>query len=169
MDELGISYVGWNISNKNETSAIFKTDCQKTSGFTEEDLSPSGTWLYHMLNGTVDEVTEEAVVVGELGMGSENVQFQAQVKNSWEAEGKKFYQYDLTLENVSDAVMNQWAIEVEFSEEIHLSDGWNGNYTVNGNVLQITSKEYNGTMEVGGQVKDVGFIISAGPELTLAE
>lgn len=169
MDELGISYVGWNISNKNETSAILKTDCQKVSGFTEEDLSASGTWLYHMLNGEVEEVTEEVVAVGDVGMGSEEIQFQAQVKNSWEAEGKTFYQYDLTLENVSNVAMNQWTIEVKFSEAISLSDGWNGNYTVNGNVLQITSKDYNGMMEVGGQAKDVGFIISAGPELTITE
>ena len=68
MDELGISYVGWNISNKDETSAIFKTDCQKTAGFTEEDLSSSGSWLYHMLRGNgqesagsaSDEVLDEA-------------------------------------------------------------------------------------------------------------
>lgn len=167
MDELGISYVGWNISNKNETSAIFKSDCQKTYGFTTEDLSPSGNWLYHMLNGIVEEVTEDAVVIGDVGMGSDEIQFQAQVKNSWEAEGKTFYQYDLTLENISDVVINEWIIEVEFNEDISLSDGWNGNYSVDGNVLQITSKDYNGIMESGGQVKDVGFIISASENLLL--
>lgn len=167
MDELGISYVGWNISNKNETSAIFKSDCQKTYGFTTEDISPSGNWLYHMLNGVVEEVTEDAVVIGDVGMGSVKIQFQAQVKNSWEAEGKTFYQYDLTLENISDVVINEWIIEVEFNEDISLSDGWNGNYSVDGNVLQITSKDYNGIMESGGQVKDVGFIISASENLLL--
>lgn len=167
MDELGISYVGWNISNKNETSAIFKSDCQKTYGFTTEDLSSSGNWLYHMLNGIVEEVTEDAVVIGDVGMGSDEIQFQAQVKNSWEAEGKTFYQYDLTLENISDVVINEWIIEVEFNEDISLSDGWNGNYSVDGNILQITSKDYNGIMESGGQVKDVGFIISASENLLL--
>lgn len=169
MDELGISYVGWNISNKNETSAIFKQDCQKVSGFTEEDLSPSGTWLYHMLNGETDQVTEEEIQVGETGMGSEYIQYQAQVKNSWQAEGKTFYQYDLTLENTSDAPMDAWAVEVKFSEDISLSDGWNGDYSVHGDTLSITSKDYNGAMDAGGQVKDIGFIISAGPELALAE
>lgn len=49
MNENGVSYCGWNISNKNETSAIFKSSCNKTSGWTEDDLSQSGKWMYDML------------------------------------------------------------------------------------------------------------------------
>lgn len=49
MNENGVSYCGWNISNKSETSAIFKADCTKTSGWTTEDLSASGKWMYEML------------------------------------------------------------------------------------------------------------------------
>lgn len=37
-----ISYLMWNLSNKDETSAIITPACSKTSGFTEEDLSLSG-------------------------------------------------------------------------------------------------------------------------------
>lgn len=49
MNEYGISYAAWNLSNKNESSAILLPDCQKTSGFTEADLTESGKWLYRML------------------------------------------------------------------------------------------------------------------------
>ena len=49
MDAEGVSYVAWNLSNKDETSAIFKTDCQKTSGFTRDDLTQNGQWIYDML------------------------------------------------------------------------------------------------------------------------
>lgn len=51
MDQYKVSYVAWNISNKNETSAILKSTVEKTSGFTKEDLSDSGKWLYHTLTG----------------------------------------------------------------------------------------------------------------------
>ncbi len=54
MNEYGISYVAWNLSNKNESSAILLPDCQKTSGFTEADLTESGKWLYRMLNKYFD-------------------------------------------------------------------------------------------------------------------
>lgn len=49
LDEYGISYVAWNLSNKAETSAILKSSCGKVSGFTLEDLSDSGKWLYERL------------------------------------------------------------------------------------------------------------------------
>ena len=51
MDELGISYVNWNLSNKDESSAILQSGCTKTSGFAPEDLSQSGKWLYRLLTG----------------------------------------------------------------------------------------------------------------------
>lgn len=51
MNQYGVSYVAWNISNKNESSSIFKADCNKISGFNEEDLNPSGKWLVEMLTG----------------------------------------------------------------------------------------------------------------------
>lgn len=49
MNDCGISYVAWNLSNKEETSAILQSICSKTSGFTQDDLSASGKWLYRML------------------------------------------------------------------------------------------------------------------------
>ncbi len=52
MDEYGVSYVAWNLSNKAETSAIIDSGCNKTSGFSEEDLSSSGKWLYRMFTGS---------------------------------------------------------------------------------------------------------------------
>ena len=49
MNQYGISYAAWNLSNKDENSAILKSDCTKISDLTEEDLSESGRWLYRML------------------------------------------------------------------------------------------------------------------------
>lgn len=49
MNQYKISYVAWNLSNKDESSAILKSTCKKTSNFTNEDLSDSGQWLKSML------------------------------------------------------------------------------------------------------------------------
>lgn len=49
MDALGISYVAWNLANKNEASSLISSGCSKLSGFTESDLSVSGKWLYGVL------------------------------------------------------------------------------------------------------------------------
>ena len=45
-----IGYCVWNMSNKQETCALIKSDVSKTSGFTRDDLSESGRWFYDMQN-----------------------------------------------------------------------------------------------------------------------
>ncbi len=50
MNDYGVSYVAWNLSNKDEASAMIKSSCKKVSGFTEDDLSESGKWVCEMLN-----------------------------------------------------------------------------------------------------------------------
>ncbi len=55
MDEYGVSYVMWNLSNKDESSSILKSSVTKTSGFTYDDLSQSGRWLYNMLQDALAE------------------------------------------------------------------------------------------------------------------
>ena len=49
LDKYNISYAAWNLSNKNETSAIIRPECSKTSGFAMSDFSQSGKWLYKTL------------------------------------------------------------------------------------------------------------------------
>lgn len=45
LNKYKIGYVAWNISNKNETSALIRANCQKTGGFTKSDLSKSGKFI----------------------------------------------------------------------------------------------------------------------------
>ena len=83
----------------------------------------------------------------------------AELFNTWNSGGDNYYHYILTLTNNTGAPCSKWAIEVQFQGAITLSDGWNGDYTVSGNTLRITSKDYNGSVESGGTVSEVGFIV----------
>lgn len=49
MDEYGVSYIAWNLSNKQESSSIIKSSCSKVSGFKKSELSDEGRWLYNLL------------------------------------------------------------------------------------------------------------------------
>lgn len=173
MDTYGISYVAWNLSNKNETSAILRTDCKKTSGFEAEDLSSSGKWLFQMLTGEklAEEVLDtndyegQDVVDGTVQEGKAS--YTAVVKNSWESNGEHYYQYELTIRNDSDQEITGWELQLPFSEEIHLTDGWNGDYRAEGNILHIAAKDYNCVIPENDRVTDVGFIISGSSELRI--
>lgn len=45
INDYNLSYVTWSLCNKAETSALLKSSCTKTSGYTKEDLSDAGKWI----------------------------------------------------------------------------------------------------------------------------
>ncbi len=45
LKENSISYSIWNLSNKNEASAMILPECSKTTGWTKDELSESGKWF----------------------------------------------------------------------------------------------------------------------------
>lgn len=175
MDQYGVSYVAWNLSNKDESSAILLSSCSKTSGFGQEDLSESGRWLYQMLTerqGGASADTSDADAAdaedqtADGGGGQVMVDGEIEVtmyqKNNWEEEGRPVYQYELTIKNTSDQDCTEWSVDIPFDKNIELTDGWNGDYSVQGRLIHVTSKEYNGRIPSGGTTGDVGFIVKMG-------
>lgn len=45
LNDRGVSFIAWSLSNKNETSALIQPGCTKLSGWTENDLSETGKWF----------------------------------------------------------------------------------------------------------------------------
>ena len=195
MDSLNVSYICWNLSNKNEASALFKPDCNKTSGFTEDDLSAEGVWLQGVLSGDAPQSAQGEIAganaiagagasgtagaQGEIAGATDSQQgttlpagspaqsveasegalsFTANVVNSWEADGRRFYQYSGTLTNNGSSV-NGWQLTLSLGAPFTLTDSWNGRFSVAGSDLQIANVEYNGQLGSGASASDIGFII----------
>lgn len=183
MDRYGISYVAWNLSNKNETSAIIKSSCNKTSGFSWDDLSESGKWLFTVLTGESgftgsvpdeqpDTPTNPSVEPqpGETDVVvNGTVEVTLELKDSWVSEGYYCYNYNITVKNTSDKKLENWEAQIVFNENIVLNQGWSGTYTVNGNVLKISPVNYNSTIEAGQSVSDIGCIIQGSSNLQVVE
>lgn len=49
LNQYKISYTIWNLSNKNESSALIKNTCNKTSGWNKADLTATGKWFLTVL------------------------------------------------------------------------------------------------------------------------
>lgn len=45
IEKYNVSYMCWNLANKNESSSIFPENSTKLSGWTDEDLSGQGIWI----------------------------------------------------------------------------------------------------------------------------
>ena len=70
---------------------------------------------------------------------------------------EKFYQYQLTVTNRGTEEVSSWEISVSFSEDIILSDGWNGEYTEKGKKLTI-SYYTNEDMKIRGMIETIIFL-----------
>lgn len=211
MDDYGVSYVAWNLSNKNETSSIISASCQKTSNLETSDLSDSGKWLYNMLTGkkstagasdnakrdttenksgrkeqskndsddhknnkkdnsTINDSSNagsskdntDAKTAGDWlvsATGNSDIDVTVAVSNQWETEGKTYYQYTVSIDNISSEKLKKWKANIKFNVDITFENGWNGQMTVKGKTLAIEPVDYNSTIEAGASVTDIGFIV----------
>lgn len=183
MDQYKVSYVAWNLSNKSETSALIKSSCNKRSGFTAEDLSASGKWLYSVLTGNSAEQAGESwigcntpppPVYTDNGTeknltDASGLEVAVSAVNSWEQGDLSYYQYTLTVTNPAEADCTGWTLELNFAGDINLENGWNGNYAADGSKLTVTAMDYNSQIPAGGSVSDVGFIVSGSKDSVLLE
>ena len=45
LDQYDISFICWNLANKNESSSVIRSDVSALSGWSEDQLSESGKWI----------------------------------------------------------------------------------------------------------------------------
>lgn len=55
LDSYNVSYICWNLANKNESSAMIKSGVSKTSGWTYNDLKEEGQWFVDVLRGRISQ------------------------------------------------------------------------------------------------------------------
>ncbi len=58
IDEYNLSSCIWNLSNKDETSALINSDCEKTADFLYDDLSEHGKYFFDYLTDNTDEAED---------------------------------------------------------------------------------------------------------------
>lgn len=51
INDNNVSYVGWSLCNKAETSALIASSCSKLSGWNDSELSETGKWLRNFIAG----------------------------------------------------------------------------------------------------------------------
>lgn len=178
MNELDVSYICWNLSNKDETAALFKPGCAKTSGFTLDDLTDEGLWLVDTLKSPGFSREEVALARAEVKDNSagaqmlvsadDTLQWTFQVADRWEEGGRTFFRYEMAGSNYSAGVKS-WSVVVPFNGEVTLEDAWNCKASASGTRLTVANGAHNGNVPAGGFVRDVGFIVSGPADLAVVE
>lgn len=182
MDANNISYCIWNLSNKAETSSLIQSSCNKTYGWTENELTEAGKWYLGILNSGV---TPGSVSIDESDSGnsyngnnnnnnnnnsnnnstpavtasSANTQVTIANSGGWSTGSGNCSQYTVTIKNTGNTAIKDWSITVSFSGNIALDQSWSGNFSVSGSNVTIKPVDFNNEIAAGQSV-EVGFIIS---------
>lgn len=188
MDANNISYCIWNLSNKAETSSLIQSSCNKTYGWTENELTEAGKWYLGILNSgvTPGSVSIDGSDSGNSYNGNNNnnnnngnnnsnnssnnntpavtassANTQVTIANSggWSTGSGNCSQYTVTIKNTGSTAIKDWSITVSFSGNIALDQSWSGNFAVSGSNVTIKPVDFNNEIAAGQSV-EVGFIIS---------
>lgn len=175
LNRYGISYMAWNLSNKNESSSLLKSSCKKTSGWSASDLSESGIYVVRQMKGKLSGGTGgtsngSSSSGAASGTSSKAKSVKASKKyctvsvkkdGSWK-KGKRYYTlYRVTIRNKSKYNISGWKLRVKFKYSIKKSDKWNGGFTFKKNYVTICPVAWNKKIAPKGKDTSVGFIVSS--------
>ena len=178
LDQKGISCVFWNLSNKNEASALLSPSCSGLSGFSAGDLSESGKLIYDYLNGqhtaagpsenAAAEKPEKTVLPDSSAAASENtvlsgsnVTASVSLRTSWPEGNRQAELYDVAVTAAGSAV-DGWTIDLPVPADAVLRDSWGGTFTLDNGILRIRNLDYNASLKAGETAGNIGFILVGG-------
>lgn len=183
MNELDISYVCWNLANKNESSSLIKSGCNKTAGWSESELSGQAKWLIKVLKGTLEglgkidagEIVENAGNGGNGGGGgaaeapaaisyektSGGWKIGIASSSTWSGEKGSFYQIVPSLTNQTGKAVSAWKLTITFDRNVTVDQFWGCKVTVSGKTMTITPADYTSNVENGATMSNLGIIFSA--------
>lgn len=79
--------------------------------------------------------------------------------NSWEGSGKYYAQIDAQIVNDSGSEKKDWEVRISAPSGTTVDSFWNGNCTMEGDVIKIKPVEYNGVIAASSKVGDIGVIV----------
>lgn len=159
LDENHVSYVAWNISHKSETSAIFNSQVNKTSGFLDDDYSESGKWLkdYFTHNEVSSDKKNESLNNGD-------IEIIVNKENSWQENQKNMAQWVVSIDNHKETI-SDWTIQITFDNPFEVSQYWNFEYQIDGNTLIMKPTDYNQEIKINETIGQLGMILKSDNEL----
>ncbi len=95
------------------------------------------------------------------GNGSgNNLYASVSAANSWSSGDKQCTQLNITIENKGTSSVSGWTVEIDLGQAATIDQIWCAVGKVEGNKVIITPESFNGTIDSGATVSDIGLIVS---------
>lgn len=85
--------------------------------------------------------------------------------NYWESGSGQCAQLNISIENKGTSSVSGWTVEVDLGQSATIDQIWCAQGKVEGNKIIITPESFNGTIESGKTVSDIGLIITTSGSL----
>lgn len=93
--------------------------------------------------------------------------------NTWEGDGKKFAQIDVTVKNAGSGKITDWTMQFTLDANASIEQSWNCvlETNKNGDILEVKMKpvDYNKNIEIGEGTQGIGFIFCADNDVNVGK
>lgn len=80
--------------------------------------------------------------------------------NTWNTGNSQFTQFNVSIENKGSSSVSGWTVEIDLGQSASIDQIWCATGRVEGNKLILTPESFNGTIESGKTISDIGVIVS---------
>ena len=182
LNKYGIGRVMWNLSNKNESCALVKSSCTKTSGWTTSDLTASGKWLLKTYTGTQTAAASTTTTSQQTtttssssatsstsssssktsASSSGTVKLKAVIKlvSSWQSGDSYYKHYTVTVKNTGSTTSSAWKVKIALSKSYSFNSNWSATFSKSGKTVIAKSLDWNKVLKKG-ESTEFGFIVKS--------
>ncbi len=170
LNQYGISRVGWALSNKNETSALFLPNARIPLSLS--DLSGSGQWFHSTYTNTTIPAPDQNVITLNTPIASntppsspiqtttgDKLKVQLKQEDSWSQGNSPVVKYSLSLENPTNLPIENWQVTLDFQVPVKVSNSWGTMIQGEGETLILTPADYNKIIGTNQSVDNIGLIL----------
>ncbi|MBQ8639866.1 MAG: cellulase family glycosylhydrolase [Lachnospiraceae bacterium] len=171
-----IGYVMWNLSNKEESSALLKPESTLLSDWMYEDLSDSARWFVSRMTGEVSlpiyypdssyAPSSAAAGTGESWFLSNGCSVTTTINNSWSDGTSQWYEYDVSIANPTAAPVSNWRLRLTWASDVGFDQYWSCDIGGSSNSYLFVPKDYNAVINSGSSI-NFGFICTGSTAQTL--
>ncbi len=161
LSESGKWYIGVLNEHSDQGAGLLNGQAPATSGNNGNGNNNTGNNQANNNQSNNNQANNSQQTTLPSGSGSgNNLYASVTAANSWSSGNKQCTQLNITIENKGTSSVSGWTVEIDLGQSATIDQIWCAVGKVEGNKVIITPESFNGTIDSGATVSDIGLIVS---------